>query len=183
MAAIVTGDIKWHYTTTAGAAGNSTAKGANGTYLGKYITSSVWAGGSANDLFDDITGVQNAASQVDYAGLGIDNSNVGNDYVSPAVYISSETAGGASIAIGADTTAQSAIGSASAQLVTIASATTAPAGVSFTSPTTFGAGVALGTITKNGFVKGLWVRRTAANTVALSGDGATLTVQGDTGSL
>jgi hypothetical protein len=183
MAAIVAGDIKWHYTTTAGATGNSTVNTTISTFLGKYIASSLWAGGAANDLFDDITGAENAANQVDYAGIGIDNSNVNNDYVSPAVYISSETAGGAAVAIGADTTAQSAIGSASAQLVTIATQTTAPAGVSFTSPTTFGAGVTLGTITKNGYVKGLWIRRSAANTVALSGDGATLTVQGDTGSL
>lgn len=183
MAAIVAGDIKFHYTTTAGAAGNATANTTVSTFLGKYISSSLWAGGAANDLFPDITGAQNAASQVDYAGLGIDNSNANNDYVSPAVYISAETALGASIAIGVDTTAQSAIDSASDQLLTIASAVTAPAGVSFSSPTTFGAGVALGTITKNGYVKGLWVRRSAANTAALSGDGATLTVQGDTGSL
>jgi len=183
MAAIVAGDIKFHYTTTAGAAGNTTANTTVSTFLGKYAASSLWAGGAANDLFPDITGVQNAASQVDYAGIAIENSNVNNDWVSPAAWISAETAGGASLALGVDTTAQSAVGGAGAQLVTIASSTTAPAGVSFTSPTTFGTGVALGTITKNGFVKGLWVRRTAANTVALSGDGGTISVQGDTGSL
>ena len=183
MAAIVAGDIKFHYTVTTGSAGNSVANTTVGTFLGKYASSSLWAGGSANDLFADITGAQNAASQVDYAGLAVENSNVNNDYVSPVVWISAETAGGAAVAIGADTTAQSAVGSAPAQLLTIANSTTAPAGVTFTSPTTSGTGVALSTITKNGFVKGLWVRRTAANTSALSSDGATLSVQGDTGSL
>lgn len=183
MAAIVAADIKWHYTTTAGAAGNSTANTTVSTFLGKYASSSLWAGGSANDLFADITGAENAASQVDYAGLFIENSNASNDYQSPAVWISAETAGGASIAIGVDTTSQSLVSSASAQLVTIASRTTAPAGASFSSPTTFGTGVALGTLTKGGYGRGLWVRRTAANTAALSGDGMTLSIQGDTGSL
>jgi hypothetical protein len=97
-------------------------------------------------------------------------------------YLSSEVAGGASIAVGADTTAASAKGSATAQLLTIANNTTAPAGVTFSSPTTAGAGVSLGSIPVAN-VKGLWVRRTAANTSALSADGVTLAVQVDTGSL
>jgi hypothetical protein len=183
MAAIVASDIKFHKTVTTGAAGNSVANTVNGTYLGKYASSSLWAGGSANDLFDDITGAQNAASQVDYAGLYIENSNAANDWASPAAYISAETAGGAALALGVDTTAQSAVGSATAQMLTIANNTTAPAAVTFTSPTTFGTGVALSTITKNGNGRGLWVRRSAANTAALSNDGGTITIQGDTGSL
>lgn len=184
MAAIVAGDIKFHYTTTAGASGNSTVNTTVSTFLGKYPSSSLWAGGAANDLFPDITGAQNAASQVDYAGIAIENSNANNDWVSPAAWISAETAGGASISLGADTTGQLIVTSATPSLVTIANSTTAPAGVSFTAPTTFGTGVSLGaTITKGGFVKGLWIRRTAANTVALSGDGMTISVQGDTGSL
>ena len=59
---------------------------------------------------------------------------------------------------------------------------TAPAGVTFSSPTTVGAGVALGTIGA-GQVKAFWIRRTAANSSALSNDGVTIAVTGDTGSL
>jgi hypothetical protein len=103
-------------------------------------------------------------------------------YRTPPPTSAAETAGGASIALGADTTAASAKGGASAQLVTIASSTTAPAGVSFTSPTTLGTGVSLGNIPVAN-VKGLWVRRSAANTAALSNDGVTIAVGGDTGSL
>jgi hypothetical protein len=97
-------------------------------------------------------------------------------------YISAEVAGGASIAIGPDTTAASALGSATAQALTIANETTAPAGVTFTAPTTAATGIALGTI-GSGQVKAFWIRRTAANTAALSGDGVTLGISGDTGSL
>lgn len=182
MTAIIASEIKWHFTTTAGAAGNSTANTTVGTFLGKYAASSLWAGGGTNDLFADITGAQNAASQVDYAGLAIENGNAANSAQNSVAYLSSEVAGGASTAIGADTTAASALGSATAQLLTIANNTTAPAGVTFSSPTTAGAGVSLGTIPVAN-VKGLWVRRTAANTSALSGDGVTLAVQVDTGSL
>lgn len=182
MTAIIASEIKWHFTTTAGAAGNSTANTTVGTFLGKYAASSLWAGGGTNDLFADITGAQNAASQVDYAGLAIENGNAANAAQNSVAYLSSEVAGGASTAIGADTTAASALGSATAQLVTIANNTTAPAGVTFTSPTTAGTGIALGSIPVAN-VKGLWVRRTAANTAALSGDGVTLAVQVDTGSL
>lgn len=182
MSAIIASEIKWHFTTTAGSAGNSTANTTVSTFLGKYAASSLWAGGGTNDVFADISGAENAASQVDYAGFAIENGNGANAAQNSVAYLSSEVASGASIAIGADTTASSALGSASAQMLTIANRTTAPAGVSFSSPTTAGSGVSLGNIAV-AFVKGLWVRRTAANTAALSSDGVTLAVQVDTGSL
>jgi hypothetical protein len=172
MAAITQAELIWRYSTTAGAAGNTTAGTAAGS-LGRYISTTAWAGGAANDLFDDITGAENAASTVDYRCIFIYNSNA---------YISAEVAGGASIAIGPDTTAASTLGSATAQALTIANETTAPAGVTFTAPTTAATGIALGTIGV-GQVKAFWVRRTAANTAALSGDGVTLSCSGDTGSL
>lgn len=181
MAAIVAGDIAWRYSTTAGAAGNTTAGTALGS-LGKYISTTAWAGGVAQDLFDDISGSANATSQVDYRCIFIYNSNGANAYQNAVVYIASEVAGGASIAIGVDTTAASALGSATAQALTIANATTAPAGVTFSSPTTAATGIALGTIA-SGSVRAFWIRRTAANTAALSNDGVTLSTSGDTGSL
>lgn len=181
MTAIVASEILWKYSVVTGSAGNTVAGTANGS-LGKYVSTTVWAGGAANDLFDDISGAENAASTVDYRGVVIHNNNGANAYQNAGVYISAEVAGGASIAIGADPAAASALGSATAQMATIASETTAPAGVTFTSPTTLGAAVAMGSIPVAN-VKGLWVRRTAANTSALSADGVTLTVSGDTGSL
>ena len=181
MAAIVAGDIKTRYSTTAGAAGNSTAGTAAGS-LGKYMSTTDWTGGSLNDLFDDISGAENAASTVDYRCIFIYNMNAANAYQNVVVWISAETAGGASIAIGVDTTAASANNNASAQALQIANETTAPAGVSFTSPITQGTGISVGTIPSTQ-VRAIWIRRTAANTVALSNDGVTLSISGDTGSL
>lgn len=182
MTAIIASEIVWRLTTTAGAAGDSTAQGTPSASLGKYASSTPWAGGVANDLFDDISGSENAASTVDYRALAILDNNTANPAQNVKAYISSEVAGGASVAIGVDPTAASAKGSAAAQLVTVASETTAPAGVAFSSPTTAAAGVDMGTIPVAS-VRGLWVRRSAANTAAQSGDGATLAVQVDTGSL
>jgi hypothetical protein len=98
-------------------------------------------------------------------------------------YISSEVAGGASIAIGPDPTAASALGSATAQAVTIANATTAPAGVTFTAPTTVGYRDRARYDSRHPASSAFWIRRTAANTAPLSGDGMTLALSGDTGSL
>ena len=182
MTAIVAGDIITRYTVTTGAAGDSVANTTVSTFLGKYAATSIWTGGSLNDLFPDISGAQNAASQVDYAGLAVLNNNASNILQNAVAYISAETALGAVIAIGADTTAASAKGAAGAQLVTIASSTTAPAGASFSAPTTLGTGIALGAI-GIAQVKGLWIRRTASASAALSADGFTLAVAGDTGSL
>jgi len=181
MTAIVGSEIVTRYTTTAGSAGDTTAGTAGGS-LGKYASTTAWAGGALNDLFDDISGAENAASTVDYRGIAVLNNNASNVFENPVIYISAETAGGASIALGVDTTAESAKGGASAQMLTIANETTAPAGVTFSSPTTLGTGLALSNIPV-AHVKGIWIRRTAANSAALSADGFTLTVAGDTGSL
>jgi hypothetical protein len=181
LSAIISSDILFKYSTTAGAAGNS-GTGTASTSLGKYISTTTIPDATLNALFDDVTGAENSASTVDYRCVFVHNSNAANALENAVVYLSSEVAGGTSVAVGADTTAASAIGSASAQALQVASETTAPAGVSFSSPTTAGTGVALGTIPA-GQCKAFWVRRSAANTAALSNDGVTLSVTGDTGSL
>lgn len=180
MTAIVSGEILFKYSVAA-AAGNTTAGTAAGS-LGDQISTTEWAGGSANDLFDDVSGAENAANDVEYRCIFVHNSNGANPLENAVVYLSAETAGGAAIAVGADTTAASALGSGSAQALTVADEDTAPAGVTFSSPTTAGAGVALGDIPA-GQVKAFWIRRTASNSAALSNDGVTIAVTGDTGSL
>jgi hypothetical protein len=182
VAAIVASEIKFKYSVKTGSAGNSTASSAAAS-LGKYVSTTEWAGGSANDLFDDISGAENAASTVDYRCIFVHNTNTANVAQNAVVYLSAETAGGANIAIATDNIAASAKGSASAQAAEIANETTAPSGVSaFSSPTTAGTGLSLGNIGIDA-VKAFWIRRTATNSSALSNDGVTIAVQVDTGSL
>lgn len=182
MAAITSAEILFKYSVKTGTAGNSTAGTAAGS-LGKYISTTAWAGGALNDLFDDVSGAENAASTVDYRCIFIHNSNTANTYENVVVYLSAETAGGASIAIATDNVAASAIGATAAQAAEVANETTAPTGVSaFSSPTTAGTGLSLGNI-PSGQCRAFWVRRTAANSAALSNDGVTIAVSGETGSL
>lgn len=181
MAAIIAAEILWKRSVTA-AAGNTTAQPDPNASLGDQISTTEWTGGSLNDLFDDVSAAENAASDVEYRCIFIHNNNGANVYENPVVWLSGEVAGGASIAIGVDPTAASAVGAAAPQAVTVVDENTAPAGVSFSAPTTQGAGIALGNIPQ-GQCRAIWVRRTGANTAALSNDGVTLSVSGETGSL
>lgn len=184
MAAITSGEILFKRSVKTGAAGNSTAQADPNASLGKYISTTQWTGGSANDLFDDISGAENAASTVDYRCIFAHNSNASNTLVGTKVWISAETAGGASIALATDNIAASALNQAGAQAAEIATETTAPSGVSaFSSPTTLGTGLTIGDLTTAAPCRAFWVRRTATNSAALSNDGVTIALGGDTGSL
>ena len=176
--AITATDILFKLSTPAGAAGNANA-GTVGASLGKYISTTQLSGTALHNLFPALTGAQNAASQVDYQCVFVHNNHATLTATAVSLYLSGDVAGGAVVAIGADPTAASAIGASSAQALQIASSTTAPAGVTFSAPTTDGTGISLGDIGP-GQCKAFWVRRTAANTAALANDGTTLNVAFDT---
>lgn len=174
---ITSTDLLLKYSVTTGTAGNQGAGTAAGS-LGKYISTTQPTDNTLNNLFDNISGDENAAGAIDYRCLFIHNAHASLTWQSPVVWLLSEVAGGANISIGVDPTAASAIGSASAQAVQIANETTAPAGVAFSSPVTQGTALALGDIPP-GQCKAIWIRRTATNSPALSNDGVTLRFQGN----
>lgn len=176
--AISGSDILWKHSVKTGSAGNSTAGTAAGS-LGKYISTTAWAGGVAHDLFDVVTGAENAASTVDYRCVFIHNSHASLALLSAMLWLTSPVSGGADFAIAVDTTVASVIGSSSAQAVEIANETTVPSGLTFSAPTTKAGGLSLGDIPA-GQCRAVWIRRTAANTAALNNDGVTLNVEGDT---
>lgn len=177
MTAIVPADLLYKYSVSA-AAGNTTAGTAAGS-LGDQVSTTQIADATLHALFGEISAAENSASTPQYKCFFVHNNNAQNALQNAVMYISAETAGGASVAIGVDPTAASAVGSASAQAVTVANEETAPAGVTFSSPTTQGAGIALGSIPA-GNVKAVWVRVTPANTGAVNNDGATLMLWGET---
>lgn len=176
---IIATEILRKYTVKTGAAGNATAGTPAGS-LGKYIsTTQIGPDATVGNFFDDVTGDENAASEAEYRCEGIHNANATLTWQGPVAWIVSEVAGGASLALSVDTTATSALGSATAQFKEIANEDTAPAGQTFSAPTTKATGLALSDIPA-GNVKGLWHRRTAANTAALNSDGAVVRIEGDT---
>lgn len=176
--AIAASDIKVKLSIKTGSAGNSAAQADPNASLGKYI-STTEVGTSLHDLFDAISGTENAASDVEYRCVFIHNDHGSLTAESVSVYIDSETAGGASIALAVDGTAASAIGSASAQADEVADESTAPSGESFSSPTTDGTGISVGDIAA-GECRAIWIRRTAADTAAIDADGFTLGIAWDT---
>jgi hypothetical protein len=178
--AIASTDLKYKLSTTAGTAGDQNSQADPNASLGKYVsTTEMDLVTTLGNLFDNVTGDENAASDVEYRCLFIANAHATLTWLSPVVWIDSEVSGGASVAIGVDPAAASAIGSSSAQAATIATEQDAPAGVTFTAPTSKATGLALGDIAA-GECRAIWVKRTAANTSAVDADGATLSVSGDT---
>lgn len=178
--AITSSDILYKLSTKSGSAGNSLTS-TPAASLGKYISTTQITAASLNNLFDDITGDENAASESEYRCFFVHNNHASLTWQNVVVWLSSEVSGGASAAIAIDDIAASAIGSSSAQADEIANEDTAPgAGVgSFSSPTSKGTGLSLGNIPA-GSCRAVWVRRTTANNAAVDSDGATIRCEGDT---
>lgn len=169
---ISSSDLLQKFSVKTGAAGNSEAGSAAGS-LGKYISTTQLTDNSLNNLFDDVSGEENAASEAEYRCIFLHNAHATLTAINSKVYLAGETAGGAGIAIGVDTTAASAIGSAGAQALEVADEDTAPVGVAFSSPTTLGTAITLGDIAP-GQCRAIWIRRLAANTTPLANDGVIL---------
>lgn len=177
---IVSSDIVIRGSVLTGSAGDSTAQANPNLWLGKYVSTTVFATG-LNGMFDDISGAENAASTVDYRCLFVLNNHATLTAYNVVAYLSAEVAGGASVAIAIDNITASAKGSSSAQAAQIGTETSAPSGVgTFSSPTTVGTGLSLGDIPP-GQVRAFWVKRTAANSAALDADGWTVGIGCDTG--
>lgn len=174
---VASAEILIKFSTKVGTAGNQNAGTAAGS-LGKYISTTQIADASINNLFDNISGNENAASAVDYRCIFVHNSNPTVTLQQTTCFITNQVAGGASIAIGIDPTAASAIGSAGAQALEVANETTAPAGVAFSTPTTVETGIAIDDLAP-GQCRAIWIRRTAANNAGIANDGATLRFQGN----
>lgn len=174
--AIVASDIQKRLSTTAGAAGDTTAQANPNNALGKYISTTQITDATLNNLFDDVSGAEAAAGHIDYRCIFILNNHASLTLQGATITIQSETAGGGSIALALDNVAVSAKGSSSAQAAQIANETTAPGAVG-----AFGSGpLTIGDLAP-GQVKAVWVRRTVtAGASALNPDGVVLRVAGDT---
>lgn len=163
---IVANDLK---TYLSGGVGNSDPN----LSLGGVRSTTLWAGGVLHDLWDVVSGAENAASDTEFRAIYVRNEHATLTALSVVVYVSAETAGGASLAIAL---AGEAVNVA---METVANENTAPVGETFSTPTTLATGLAIGDLAPNAF-RGLWLRRTTANTAALANDGGTLTFSFDT---
>lgn len=189
MTAIVASDILYYLSAPSASAGFATA-GTPGSSWGGWFSTTALSGTPLDNLFSDITGAENAASQVDYACLFVlNNTASGNSMLNAVAWLPSASfvSGGANIALAVDTTAASVKASSSQQALKVVSATTAPSGISTwvtpqsgapTAPSYTG-GVQLGTLAP-GYVKALWFKRSATNSAAVNNDGFGVQVNFDT---
>jgi hypothetical protein len=134
--------------------------------------------GTINNLFDDVTGSESTAGSTEYRCLYFRNEDAdANGLINPIAWISSNTPSATTtMAIGLDPAGKN--GTAT----TIVNELAAPAGVTFTSPSTKGTGLALpsGPYTQNDYVA-IWFKRVVdALTSSATTDPSTLRVEGDT---
>lgn len=165
---IVTGDIDFRLS---GGAANSDPNAA----LGGAKSSVEIVAATLHNLFDQVSGDESVAGDIEYRCFYIHNSHATLSLLSAFIWISSNTPS-------ADTTVAIALAGEglNATAETVANENTAPAGESFTSPASKAAGLSLGTIPA-GQHYAIWVRRTVtAGAAAFDSDTVTIRVEGDT---
>ncbi len=152
--ALVDGDYKWLHSTNK---------------RGGAKTANVWQNGVKHDLFDKFTPAETLAGDEFYACVFFENGNGAITMEALKLWISSITPSDDTVvAIGLDPA-----GKNSAAAV-IADELTAPAGVTFSSPVTQGAGLAPVDLDTGDYI-GVWVRLTiSAAAAAAANDGFSL---------
>lgn len=145
------------YTVASSGPGVSSAQGHPSASLGGYAATNAWAGGVQFDLFGLASAVDVAANRPDYRCLFVYN-DTGSTLTAVRAYLGAGTAGGA-VALGVDSRPVNSATALAPQTTEVGSGYTAPSGVAFSAPSTYGAGVVLGDLPP-GFGRGVWVRRT-----------------------
>lgn len=177
--AVLPSDINLHLASSSGP-GLSSAQPDPNASLGGFVSSTQTVDNSLHNLFDVITGDENAASTVDYRCVFVRNSNPSGTFFDAKVWILEQVPGGAVASIGVDPIAASAGDSSSAQAAVIATESDLPAGVTFSSPSDKATALSIGDLAA-GQVRAVWVKRAATNSAAQDLDGVTLRIEGDTG--
>jgi hypothetical protein len=183
MSVITAADINILLSVPTAGSGFSAA-GIPGNSLGKYCSTTIVSSSPYDNLWTDITGPENSASQVDYQCVFIlNNTATGNSMVNTMVWIPVQNIvpGGATQTLATDNIGVVIKTSGSPQATVIASNLAAPVGVSGYVPpsSTSAGGIPVGTVPP-GFVFAVWVQRTATNSPPVNGDGYNLQVDFDT---
>jgi hypothetical protein len=85
---ITSSDLKLKLSIKTGSAGNSQAQGDPNASLGKYISTTEITDATLDNLFDDVSGDENAAGTVEYRCLFVHNAHASLTLQSPKVWLS-----------------------------------------------------------------------------------------------
>lgn len=159
---VLASDIKFYLT---GGVANADPNASLGA-----LTSTTQVSGALHGLFDAVAPDEATAGDSEYRAIDVKNTNVADTLYGAVAYITTETTSASTaIQIGLDATTQS-----------VANESTAPAGVSFSAPTTRATGIALGDIAP-AVTKRLWLKRVVtAGAGKLASDAGQVTVAGGT---
>jgi len=148
--------------------------------LGGYMSTTTFTSGSLHALFDQISSSEDAASDVEYRCIFIHNTSTVFQFYDVVVWVFSQVASGATVAIGLDPVGVILEGSINRapQAATVVNESTAPTGVTFSTPTTENTALTIGDIPPRSCAA-IWIRRTANNTGEQGGDGCVLRFKGD----
>lgn len=178
--AIVAGDIEFRLSVPTGTKGNILAQSNPNNSLGGVTATTTIVDATLNNLFDNVTGDDNAASDVEYRAYFVHNSHLTLTWESVVMWISASVSGGAVACIAVDSFAASTVGNISgSQMLVVATEDTAPVALTFTMPESKGAGISIGDLLPIE-VRGVWIKRKAQNSAALNNDGITVSFEGDT---
>lgn len=151
-----------------------TVAGVPGNSWGNFCSTTPWSTTPLDNLFEDITGPENAAGQIDYACVFIwNNTLTGNSMLNTVAWLPTQDlapGGGATLGIAVDPTAASVTaGTRTSQALGISGPTVQPSGLTvWAAPSSTNAGgVSLGTIAP-GYVRAVWIQRTATNSSPVS---------------
>lgn len=142
--------------------------------LGGAVTATEIIGGTANNIFDDVTSTEAGAGDTEYRGFYVKNTHATLTLQNTVIWIDALTTSASTefdLALAAE-----AVG---VTMATIANESTAPATVTFSRPTSKATGLSIGNIGP-GSSKGVWVRRTVTAGAAAVSDSGSLRVDGDT---
>lgn len=161
--AIESGDIDYQLS---GGASNADAD----LSLGGVISSNAMP----TDIFDDVSSAEATAGLIEYRCIYVKNAHGSLPLQGPKIWFEANTPSATTtVALGVGTSAQG------GEEQSIGAETTAPAGITFTEPANFAAGVALGDIPAGGW-RAVWLRRTINAGTTATADTFSLRTQGDT---
>lgn len=139
------------------------------------VKSSTAIGAGLHNLFDVVSSAESSAGDTEYRCFYVHNAHATLTMQNSVIWIQSNTTS-------ADTSIEIGLGSSAVNGTeqTVANESTAPTGVTFSAPSSFGTALSIGNIPA-GQHKAVWIKRIVnAAAVAYNSDTATITVQCDT---
>ena len=168
--AIAASDIKLRISGSSASATdpNGSYGGAMSTVSGGIIVTNV-----LNNDMDDITSAEASSGITIYHNYYYKNEHATLTYISPKFYIDTQTNSG-------DTSVAMALVAEAKNVATtrLTNETTAPSGITFTTPANYAGGIAIGSLDAADY-RGIWVKYIVGSSASAVLDAYTLGIQGD----